>query len=530
MKISEIFRDDSINLYSKDEDVFIEILKTGFSLERLNNVLSLHHEIELEGFSVLKNAITAPINTEVKIGKYKERILIEVSSDLMRAYVKYFVSTKDLLPANRANLGRETMVKIKQKGVVYGLKLEFLNGDLVPNKSYLCAEGVKPIDGSDSIIKMYNVDQDKPLVKSEARIDYYELMLIKKVNAGEWLGERIDASNGVPGQNVLGELIPQKPGKNVNLYYDKMTVDETKNGNITYLTAKINGAVKYIDGKISVQKHLEIIGDVDFGTGNIRFDGYVTIKGHVADGFTVEATNDIQIEGPLGVGNARSIISNQGSIYIKGGIVSKTNTLVKAANNIFLKFAENCSITCNGILNIGFYAISCILSAQEILVEASSGHIIGGVATAKIKIAVPILGNDSYRRTIATVHGFNRQQMVEEQDRVTQKLNFIKDETQRAKNLIAQISGQGQMNPELHQQAEQMIFSLTSMKEQMKQLEDTKKTISEYLKAKGDWELNITKMVFPNCQLSISQYLFEITEIRMALRYYLSDGQVKEAQ
>jgi len=73
------------------------------------------------------------------------------------------------------------------------------------------------------------------------------------------------------------------------------------------LYSKIDGAVHYDGNKISVSNHLEIDGDVDFKTGNIIFDGYVTIKGTVTDGFYVEATKDIEINSPLGLGNVKGI-------------------------------------------------------------------------------------------------------------------------------------------------------------------------------------------------------------------------------
>lgn len=107
------------------------------------------------------------------------------------------------------------------------------------------------------------------------------------------------------------------------MHYDKNSVREERKGGVTYLYALKSGAVHYEGDRISVSNHLEIDGDVDFKTGNINFDGFVTIKGTVADGFSVVAVKDVEILGTIGIGSVKEVVSKEGSIYIKGGIAGK---------------------------------------------------------------------------------------------------------------------------------------------------------------------------------------------------------------
>jgi hypothetical protein len=181
----------------------------------------------------------------------------------------------------------------------------------------------------------------------------YSVKLINKVKPGDWLGERINATEGIPGNSVYGTPILPSKGKNYPLLYDRNTVYEIEQGNKVVLYSKIGGAVNYSNGKIMVSNYLEIDGDVDFKTGNINFDGYVSIKGTVTDGFSVEATKDIEINCDLGLGNVKSIKSHEGSIFIKGGIASKDTAEIYAGKNVFTRFLDNVRLSCGGIVHIG---------------------------------------------------------------------------------------------------------------------------------------------------------------------------------
>jgi len=52
---------------------------------------------------------------------------------------------------------------------------------------------------------------------------------------------------------------------------------------------------------------------VDFKTGNINFDGFVTIKGTVADGFSVVAVKDVEILGTIGIGSVKKWSAKRGA-------------------------------------------------------------------------------------------------------------------------------------------------------------------------------------------------------------------------
>lgn len=81
---------------------------------------------------------------------------------------------------------------------------------------------------------------------------------------------------------------------------------------------------------VSVNHHLPVNGDVGVETGNIDFNGSISIRGTVQTGFSVIAKGDISIEGPEGVSGAKLIKSIDGDVFIRGGIFGLGETRVEA--------------------------------------------------------------------------------------------------------------------------------------------------------------------------------------------------------
>ena len=98
-------------------------------------------------------------------------------------------------------------------------------------------------------------------------------------------GRAHDPTDGAPGKSVKGVVVHQLKGKRFPLFYDPSTVSEVYENGVTTLYAKTTGAVHYNGDKISVSNYLEIPSDIDFNTGNIDFDGFLTVKGAIADNF-----------------------------------------------------------------------------------------------------------------------------------------------------------------------------------------------------------------------------------------------------
>lgn len=527
MSESNIFQNEFLRIFIGSEGIYVETFKKGFPMDQLLSILSQHPEIGVTSLSVLRNSINAAPIPPVVFGELRERITLDMAPDNFSATATFNLSKEDLDPDKRQGIMKELHTLLEQKGIVFGIKNDFFTDELHSGIPYSVAEGIRPVDGNDAVIKMYEMQDAKPEVRDDGRVDFYELKLINRVNAGDWLGERVEATDGIPGRSVKGELLKPVRGKTLQFAYDKNSVQEVYHNGRTVLYSRFNGAVSYINGKISVSNHLEISGDVGLSTGNIKFDGYLTIKGSVGDGFSVEATKDIEINSTLGLGSIKSVISSSGSIYIKGGISPKNKAEIRAAKNVFIKFVDNANITCGGIAHIGYYSLNSNIRAKEVVLDASNGQIIGGNIKADIKISAPIIGSEIERKTVVEVSGFNRPAMLEKLEGLLRKISELKSEQQRLKQLVssADTSKMDPVRKKEYNDASERIFFI---RDDIKNLEDERKNIAEYLKAHGEGEIAAAKRIHPNSTLIIKGQINEVTSTTLAATYYFQDGAVKQ--
>ncbi|MGG0412896.1 FapA family protein [Peribacillus simplex] len=266
----------------------------------------------------------------------------------------------------------------------------------------------------------------------------------------------------------------------------------------------IDGVVEFREGKIAVGDHLLIDGDIGNKTGNIEFNGSVTIKGTVIDHFSVTATKDISILSELGVSNVKEIKSTEGDVFIKGGIFGKGVSKISAARNIFVKHANECHLTAGENIHIGSYSLGSFLKAKNIFTDEKKGKLIGGVIEAHGKVRAAVIGNRMERKTLINVKGFNRALLREE---LNETLLLYKSKIMRLQSIKEKLDvydmSLGQLNGEENFQYEQTRNQFERLMAQIYQLDEKRKSIMDLLESKGEGEITIAQMAFPDTRLQI---------------------------
>lgn len=342
-----------------------------------------------------------------------ENVTLTISKDKMHATIIFNCTEKDLEEKKDFYVG-EALKLLHQNKIKEGILITVLQEELSPEKEYMIAKGTHPVNGKDSVVRYFTLSERKPTIRQDGKADYYDMNFIDEVKKGDWLGEKIPPTRGTPGKTVTGEIVVPRPGRDSKLLYDRKTVAEVEEEGKIVLRAHIDGVVTFKDGKISVDNHLIIAGDVGVETGNIEFDGTVTIKGIIHSGFTVKATKDISILGEMGLSGVKMVESLKGDIFIKGGIFGQGESTVEAGRNIFAKHANDCILLAKEDIHIGYYAIGSYLKARNIIADDKNGKIIGGKIEAKGKVIIGIIGNRMERPTTIHVEGFDRQALSEQ--------------------------------------------------------------------------------------------------------------------
>ncbi|MDP4091898.1 MAG: FapA family protein [Bacillota bacterium] len=528
MDFDVVFTSDYIQITKKEDGFYIESFRSGITLEEINKVLSQHPEIRVTSFMAVKNCLMAAPKSPTKFGEVKDRITIEISGDELKAFITVCVMESELTGNKKVDLVKQIISALNNFGIIYGIKNDVLLYNLCNNKQLLIAEGIPPVTGTDSVIKMYELKEAKPEVKEDGNVDHYELNLINKVEAGDWVGERTDPTPGIPGKTVKGHDIPALPGKSYPLMYDKQSVKEVHQDGVTTLYALKKGAVFFEGDRIGVSNHLEIQENVDFKTGNIDFDGFLTIKGSIEDNFSVAADKDIEILGQYGAGSVKEINSREGSVFIRGGIAGKNKAVVKSKKNIYTKFISDATIICDGSVHIGFYCLNSNIIAKEVILDSPKGQILGGNIQTEIKVVSSIIGSPGEKKTFISVKGFDRKTMKEKLEKLINSIEDLKTNLTRCKQELSIYSYTTGITKEQSVKFEILKDKFFDLKDSLKKMEDEKKALSGYLRTHGEGEIAILKKAYPATILEIKRIIKELDKIVINTSFYVQDGEIRE--
>lgn len=526
-----IFEHEFFCLAVEEKSVFIKTKKSGFDINAFKDVNTQCPRLKVTQFVALKAALENGLNTFIHIGDYKEIIEINVSKDRFEALAVINLPQDEIDNFDQAGMMNLLRKKSEELHIEYGLDVINLVSDIKSTVPFVIAKGLRPVAGEDALIKLYELDEVRPEEIADGKINYYELNLINKVNAGEWLGERIEPTMGTPGRTVFGEIVNAQPGRQERLIYDRKTIVETLDEalGVTTLTAKRMGAVVYENGVLTVSNYLEITGKVSFDTGNIDFDGYVDVKDSVDDNFSVAANQDIQILGELGVGAVDTIESREGSIYIRGGIAGNEKAEINCNGDLITKFAADCTINCNGSVYISSYAINCQIRAKQVVLESMNSKIIGGNIVADIRVMAGEIGSKAEVPTKITVIGFDRQSMRDEYDSLGLTIEKLKQMAQLYKQKISiyQMKEQSSLEANEIKELTKLEAEYERCQKSLKVYTQRKKDYVSYLHTKGEGEVKASKYVHPNVQISMRENdFYNRTPLKMGQVFYLKEDMI----
>lgn len=501
----KLFSNEYFHLLEQDNIIFIHVTQPKFPLLQFEDVLNLNPRIEITKFLHLKKALEQASSEDIEIGRLRPTVDLNLSSDQMEAKVKIY-ALPDEFDQNKEQYIQLVFEALTEQQITEGILIDVIRNGLKPLEEIIVAKGTPPTHGENAIIRYFELSDRKPTIREDGRADYYDMNFIDEIKAGDWLGEKIPPTEGKPGATIKGEILQPRKGKDARLLYDPKTVTEVREGNKTVLRAKIDGIVAYNRGKIGVGRHLKVDGDVGVETGNLEFDGSVTITGTVQEGYSVIATEDISVLSEEGVSGCHLIESKTGDVFVKGGIFGKDHSIIKAGRNIFVKYANHCTLLADENIHIGYYSIGSTLKGINIETDKEKGKLIGGNIEAKAKVLSGYLGNRIEQKTFILVQGFNRLKVKEEFDQLLRHYKSLLIQLEEVKReLEIYEASRDQLDEcqlkefEKHEEAfDDLIQHVTS-------LESERKRLMYLLQTKGDGQVTIFKEAYPQTFLEIKQ-------------------------
>lgn len=499
-----IFENEYFEITVKNDKVYIRVEKIGFQLKEFDLILRSFPRIKLTNFAVLKSILTKESTSPIEFGNWLPSVTLEISKDNMQAYIFIYESI-EYIRANKELLSSNIFSLLEKHNIKYGIMPINLD-TAAPGKAIKIAQGTPPKRGDDAIITYLELPERKPSIGEDGKADYFDMNFIFEIKEGMWLGEKIPPTSGIPGTCVDSSLIIPQPGYDASLKYDRQSAYEVQEGTKIVLRSRINGVLEHVKGLISVNKHLPINGDVGLETGNINFDGSVSVKGTVLNGYSIVAKGDISIEAPDGVSGAKLIKSVDGDIFIRGGIFGLGETQVEAGGNIFVKHVNEANLKANGDITIGFYSRGSNLNASSISLDKFRGKLIGGTAIARKSITVAIVGNHLERRTELIINSLNKQEsMLLIQERAS-SLKKIQDESYEIDSTVTRFMGiEHTLNPNQLAAYEQAKQILNRNKNIAESLDREIKQMMADLRNSGNEEINVIREAYPGTYIQIGK-------------------------
>ena len=212
----------------------------------------------------------------------------------------------------------------------------------------------------------------KPAITEQGKADFKQLKRFERVKKGQELVSKLPPTEGKPEKTVTGKTVTIT-GEDIALPKGKNT---TESGDGLTLISEMDGYAFYKSGDIYVDDVYHISGNVDYSTGNIKFDGTIVIEGDVRSGFRVDATDSIYIYGSVG---AADIYSQKGDILVQFGIIGKGKSKILAGGSLRSGFVQDATVRVKKDVFVEHYVINSIISAGgKVMLSQNEGLIRGG--------------------------------------------------------------------------------------------------------------------------------------------------------
>lgn len=353
-----------------------------------------------------------------------------LSSDKLCAWMLVFPPVGE-----GAEVTREMIQQaLEAQGICFGVNTALLDRAVRDRDRYfnlfLVARGKPAFDGRNGNIVDYFPREIQRILEADefGQVDYTSLNLICNVKEGQEICRLIRPTEGEPGRTVLDQEVPAKAGKAVPLPKGRNT-EASEDGDS--LLASIPGHVEFTGHSFQVKPVLDIDGDVDFSTGNIKFVGDVNIKGDVITGFAVKAMGNVYVGGVVEAGGA---VEAGGDLTVVKGILGDGSTVIQSSRCIFAKYIENATIYARENLQTDCIVNGRIYCDGEVILRSGRGSIIGGRVWAAKRVSANAIGAKSEVKTSIALGGLPCATF--EREMVQEELRELRRDVERLENRL----------------------------------------------------------------------------------------------
>lgn len=486
--------------------------------ERINSAgfgsLFLFEDV-LKKLSELQRKASEP--TFIDVGERRDgTVSVRVTDDAMEAFITV------TRPYGGTAITRDDVRHLlRASSVIAGLQQDGIERSVreTSGEPVLVAKGTAPVNGEPARFesRVRRASGRHPKMKSDGRVDLRELGVFVMVKPGDVLMVKIPPTAGVPGNNVHGVVLPVLPGEDADFSGElEGTQHHPRDPNT--LIAAVAGRPVVLESSVYVDTNLEI-KNVDMSTGNVHFEGDVTIRGDVragckvfssgsvtiggtVEGATVEADGDIVIElGAIGRGEIRD----------ENGEISASAAVLRAGGNVQVRYLYNALVQSGGVVTVSETVThSEVIAKSEVVVGGDGtkkGHIIGGHIMAGDRVQAQVVGSPAGVKTFIEVGAGAK--VFNEHGHVTEELEK-KVEDQEKLNILEQQLRE-KPRPDLKEKLERASAKLQA---EIADLTTKAKALLEKVDEKQGARITITKSIYGGTQIQCNGRIETVPDLR----------------
>ncbi len=490
--------------------------------------------LDIKGFNKYKlkelnDAVTVPTQQvrQIYVGDGRaiyesEQMEVTVSGDKMLAFCRFHA------PSNNGALmtEKEILGDLQSRSITNGIDMDAIHKFLSDRQycvDYVFAKGTPPLNGEDAWIEyFFNTNHNlRPKKNEDGSVDYRDLNTISRVEAGQMLAKLHPVVLGKAGIDVYGGPVQGRQEKNLKLdFSNNITLSEDK----TEIYSNVTGHASLVNGKVFVADVYDVPADVDNATGNIVYDGNVTIKGNVKTGFSVTAKGDIIVEGVV----EAAFLSAGGQIIVKRGINGRSKGRVEAKGNIISKFIENAIVVSGGFIETGCILHSQVSAEADIRVSGKKGFVSGGLIRAGNVVEAQTMG--SAMGTVTQIEVGAPPAVKVRYDELNEQAAKVKENMDKMRPILVnfneKLKKKEKVTPERVQHVQAVAQSFKKEQEKLAELQLEMKKLHEKIQMSNNAKIKIKGTIYPGVSITISDVNMNIKSERSCTRYVKDHGEI----
>ncbi len=321
----------------------------------------------------------------------RDRFKVTVSDDHLSAWVQWGdandeapVEIEDVLAA----LDDTQIVMTDDVERRIGAFVDAIAGGGERSERFLIAEGSPAVESENGeFILEEGLRQVQAQWQEDAQIDHYAFNSVVTVDAGATIGRIVPPTQGQDGLDICGQALKPKRRPTEVMLGNDLHIAGGESGTVI---ADVAGKISYKLGRLSIDKTLDIRGDIDFDSGSVDSNIDVHIKGDVLDGFTVKSNQSITVGGVIGA----ATVEAGGDVIVRGGILNRHKGTVTAGGDIVARFGEEAALQSDQDVVIGKELMNSEVRCRG-HVLASHGEVIGGHTYARKGVDLRCIGSEA---------------------------------------------------------------------------------------------------------------------------------------